>query len=187
MVWHARQRLELGYYIFLLTLAIFFVAGMLAYAIIRINSPHLSYGAISLPLGFWISTLFLVGGSITLHIAVHEIRFERQQRFRQFLLASSFLGGGFAIIQTSLLWTLLADHYESLQVNIQMYGIVFTLVLLHALHFIAGLAVLFWVTFQGFRLRYDHEDFTSVRFCAIYWHFLDGVWLIMLAVLYLVG
>ncbi|MEM7811572.1 MAG: hypothetical protein AAF532_08865 [Planctomycetota bacterium] len=52
-----------------------------------------------------------------------------------------------------------------------------SLVGLHVLHFAGGLAFAGWVTWRAFRGEFDHEYFTPVRFNAIYWRFMDGVWL----------
>ena len=61
-----------------------------------------------------------------------------------------------------------------------MFGGMFLLVLLHYLHFSAGLAALGNVCASAFRGRYDHEYHQGVKLCAVYWHFLDAVWAGML-------
>jgi heme/copper-type cytochrome/quinol oxidase subunit 3 len=60
---------------------------------------------------------------------------------------------------------------------LRLEGILFVLILLHALHFVAGMIALTIVTVRGLKGRYDHEYHGGVRMCAFYWRFLDVVWL----------
>ena len=62
-----------------------------------------------------------------------------------------------------------------------LYGFTLFLVIVHALHVIGGVAGLVFLLFGISRGAYDHERHFPVRFCALYWHFLDIVWIIMLA------
>ena len=62
-----------------------------------------------------------------------------------------------------------------------LYGLTFCLVIVHALHVIGGVAGLTFLLFGLARQAYDHERYFPVKFCAMYWHFLDAVWLTMLA------
>ncbi|MCZ6542722.1 MAG: cytochrome c oxidase subunit 3, partial [Planctomycetota bacterium] len=55
----------------------------------------------------------------------------------------------------------------------------------HALHVIGGLIPLAAVTIRSFRNRYSSTDHAAVRYCAMYWHFLDGVWIVLFATLML--
>ena len=56
-------------------------------------------------------------------------------------------------------------------------GLVFVMVLLHVLHFAGGMIALAIVTWRGLRGRYDHEYHGGLQLCAIYWRFLDVVWI----------
>jgi len=56
----------------------------------------------------------------------------------------------------------------------------------HALHVIGGLVLLAVVTYKAFRGDYTSVYHPGVRYSAMYWHFLDAVWLIMFTLLFLV-
>ena len=58
----------------------------------------------------------------------------------------------------------------------------FALSLIHALHVLGGMIFLGFVMYQARRQKYDHERHFAVDNCANYWHFLDVVWVCMLAV-----
>lgn len=61
----------------------------------------------------------------------------------------------------------------------RLEGLLSVMILLHGLHFTGGLVALATVTRRGLAGRYDHEYHAGVRLCALYWRFLDVVWLIM--------
>ena len=58
---------------------------------------------------------------------------------------------------------------------------VVVLAFLHALHVAGGIIALGVVAVRASHGRYDHERHFAVDFTANYWHFLDIVWLVMLA------
>jgi cytochrome c oxidase subunit 3 len=61
--------------------------------------------------------------------------------------------------------------------SVRLEGLVFMLILLHAVHFVAGMMALTIVTWRGLAGRYDHEYHGGVKLCALYWRFLDVVWI----------
>ncbi len=64
-----------------------------------------------------------------------------------------------------------------------LYGLIFFMIMLHALHVVGGFVALVRVVDGAARRRYHHEQFHPVRQLAMYWHFLDGVWVIMFSML----
>ncbi|MEX0652881.1 MAG: cytochrome c oxidase subunit 3 [Phycisphaeraceae bacterium] len=67
-----------------------------------------------------------------------------------------------------------------------LFGLVMFLILVHALHVLGGLIPLAVVTVKAHAGRYDHEHHGPVKYLTMYWHFLDGVWIVMF-VLFLVA
>ena len=64
--------------------------------------------------------------------------------------------------------------------NSSLYGFTFYMLTgLHGVQVIGGLIPLAVVTFQAFRGRYTATDHRGVTYGAMYWHFLDGMWLVM--------
>ncbi|MFH0982206.1 MAG: cytochrome c oxidase subunit 3 [Planctomycetota bacterium] len=57
---------------------------------------------------------------------------------------------------------------------------------LHGAHVIGGLVPLTVVTTKAFRGRYTRDYYPGVKYVAMYWHFLDVVWLVMFVVIFLV-
>ena len=70
---------------------------------------------------------------------------------------------------------------------VSMYGLVFFLILVHALHVVGGIVALAIVTLRTRRQMYDHESYMGVQFAARYWHFLDIVWIAMFTMFLVMG
>jgi len=181
-----------GMYLFLAALTMLFGASMLLYVLMRFgmfppDSNPQPVGAPPWPL--WVSTLVILASSYTVHRALDNLRHERQQPFRNALVHTLLLAVMFLLVQAPSLGLLLTEHFDQLgqrastngQTGIQLYGLVFFLILVHALHLVGGLVPLGVVTYKAHQGRYDHEHFGPVKYLAMYWHFLDGVWVIMFA------
>lgn len=169
-----------GMWLFLAALGMLFASSMLAYLVIRLRGPA---SDVHLPKLLWLSTAVILLSSLTIHLALGAVGRERQRQFRAFLLATLALAVFFVIVQVPAMAALLKSHAAFRAQNLHVYGLVFFLVLLHALHVIGGIAGLARVAILAHLGRYDHESHASVRHIAMYWHFLDIVWLVMFGVL----
>lgn len=176
------QRSEQGAWLFLISLAVFFVSCILLYAIyvvIRV-SPAGEIPNFWLPQSFIYSTLILIGISYCLHHAVVAVRTEKRVDLARYVVIASLLAVTFFAIQgTGMAW-MIQELEASPSQDRSLYGFTFVLVLLHALHVIGGAVGLTLVIFGIRREAYDHERYWPIRFCALYWHFLDIVWVLML-------
>lgn len=180
--------LELATYVFILSLAVFFTSSLIAFLVIRLTGNRLAASVpIQLPWSIWISTAALLLTSFSLSRSLAMVRRERQLPMRRWLVASSVLGLVFLVVQGFSLSEILNQHFVALESRMSLYGIVFFLIALHALHVLGGMLCLAVVTLRGFQYRYDHECYRGLKVCAIYWHFLDIVWVFMLAALYFAG
>ncbi len=182
-------RAKLVFFFLLLSLAIFFAAGMLSYCIIRANAfrrpDQIPYVTLQLPTSFWLGTLILLAVSISMHIAVSAVHRNRIRPFLNALSAAAIGALAFTVVQAFGLRQLLDVHFSTSTGATKSYGMCFTMAFLHALHVFGGLIFLGFVFFQATRQRYDHERHWAVDNCASYWHFLDAVWVIMLVTFFI--
>ncbi len=189
----ARQdiyRAKLIFYLFMVSLGVFFAASLTSYIIIRFQSFQpitRDYLSLEVPLTFWLSTLALIFVSGFLQRAVWCIRREQQIWFRRWLVGAWIAALAFLAVQWSGMNNLWGIHFTAVDGSTKIYGICFTLAFVHALHVLGGMVFLAWVIYQGYRNRYDHERNFAVEHCAAYWHFLDVVWVCMLLTFYFTG
>ena len=186
---------KLVFYLFLASLGMFFMGSLITYLIIRQQAFHpipdavpgsfltigpKIYQPLHLPFSFWISTGLLVSVSVFLQRAVWLVHRERQSDFRLTLLLASLTAMAFVLIQGLGLKDLLLQHFSQIDGSMKVYGMTFALSFIHVLHVLGGMFFLGFVLVQAYRSRYDHERHWAVDHCASYWHFLDGVWAVML-------
>jgi len=178
------RRAEQGAYLLLISLGVFFFASLLLYAIyvtLRVGPGAGEIIPFYLPPSFVLTTVALVAVSVLMHLAVAAVREERQTDFLRYIAIAFALSLLFFAIQgIGMLWMIqqLLKPSETMK---NLYGFTLFLVLVHALHVVGGIAGMTFLVFGIFRKHYDHERHFPVRFCAMYWHFLDAVWILMLA------
>ncbi|MEM9881481.1 MAG: cytochrome c oxidase subunit 3 [Planctomycetota bacterium] len=198
-----RKTGDLGMALFLASLAALFLSSMLGYVLVRVSKTRVvmdpdnpsieafpatapPLGTIGMPVSLWVSTIIILASSVTIHLAVKYVQRERQFKFRLALGTTLGLSLLFLIVQTPSMWQLLSAH-DSANVDNTMFGVIFFLVLIHALHVIGGIAPLAVVTYRAGQHRYDHEHYAPVRHVAHYWHFLDVIWIFMFGVFLITG
>ncbi|MGC4030861.1 MAG: cytochrome c oxidase subunit 3 [Tepidisphaeraceae bacterium] len=152
----------------------------------------------------------MLAASYTMERALRAIRREKQALFRIYLSATVAFAGIFVAIQTPAMVQLFHEHevakaqYEEQKANLApaksdssingdemmpgrrsmpFYGLIMVLILIHALHVIGGMVSLGIIAWNGYHDRYDHENYAGVSHCVMYWHFLDGVWIVMFVVI----
>ena len=101
-------------------------------------------------------------------------------------LAATFgLGVIFVLLQTAN-WYGLALREVTARTNLYAFTF-FMLTGLHAAHVVGGLIPLGVVLAKSVRGRYGSGYHPGVRYMAMYWHFLDVVWIVLFAVLVIFG
>jgi len=178
----------IGMYLFLAALFMLFASGMLGYGMIRVAAMNkVALHSLHMPGGLWFSTALVVAASVTAQLALREVKREHQESFRRWLAATLWLAVGFVIVQIPSLVVLLREQAVMKQQKLALFGLIFFLVLLHAMHVVGGIAALGRTVRQAGRNVYDHEHYQPVHHVALYWHFLDCVWLVMFFSFLLVG
>ncbi len=182
---------RLVFALFIASLGMFFAACIAFYVILISGlkaSPYEStvavvYRPLDVPLSFWVSTAMLVATSMWLHFAARSIARERHELFLLYLQAGFVSALGFLVVQGLGMNKLLQVHYEFIEHSglTRLYGVCFAFSFIHALHVLGGVVFIGFILLQGYRGRYDHERHWAVDHCAWYWHFLDVVWVAMLA------
>ena len=178
----------IGMWLFLAALTMLFLAAMLGYVLIRLNSTNRpTADAIHIPWSFALSTLAIIASSFTLEKAVRYAKANRIKATQTCLQITLVLTLLFIGIQTPGMLGLLSTHQLSPEQGNTLYGLVFVLILLHALHVLGGLVALIITIVRTDEAGSSTGDVTPLRSLAIYFHFLDGVWIIMLLIFVIMG
>src|SRR5207248_1838102 len=69
-----------------------------------------------------------------------------------------------------------------------VYGsVLYAMTGLHALHVLSGILFILVIWWKGLKGQYSSQNYWGVEACAIYWHFVDVVWVFFYPALYLMG
>jgi cytochrome c oxidase subunit 3 len=138
---------------------------------------------LSLPLAA-ATTSCLVASSFTIHLATHALGHGRRRLFELWWAATILLGSVF-LSGTALEWHTLITR-DGLTISRNLLGSTFyMLVGFHALHVTGGILSMAIVLGLSLARRLSDVDTTGPRMVAWYWHFVDVVWLVVFAVVYL--
>jgi heme/copper-type cytochrome/quinol oxidase subunit 3 len=176
---------RLGMLLFLASLTMFFGASIVAYLAIRLDSPLAPPpGHLVLPSGLWVSTFLLLLTGWSIHVADRRARHRAGDSLRRWLGLSLGCGVAFVAVQVPCLLELLRVHRVALaHQGGAIYGLTFSLVVMHALHVLGGIAPLAALTFGAWGRGAAVVSRRRMRGCALYWHFLEVVWIALFGVL----
>lgn len=175
------QRYRQGGWLFLGTLLIFFLSSLLLYGIYAITRRGDAQSLVPLPMSFLTSTVCLLAISALVHWATRAVRRSKLMLTSTLLGISALAALVFMAIQYMSMLGMLQGPAMGGGTGKGVVGMVVVLAFLHALHVAGGVIALGIVSVRSMQGRYDHERHWPVDFAAQYWHFLDLVWLCMLA------
>lgn len=138
--------------------------------------------ALSLPLAIG-TTLCLLASSVTVHLADRALRLGRSG-FVGLWAATIALGIAF-LLGTAHEWNDLINVHH-LTISRNLFGTTFyTLVGFHALHVTIGVIIMLLVLVLALRGALKAKSHATVELVSWYWHFVDGVWIVVFSVVYL--
>jgi cytochrome c oxidase subunit III len=187
-----------GMWVFLVTEIMFFGAVFTAYVAYRTAFPEVFAHAshhLDVTLGAF-NTVVLIASSLTMAMAVHSARIDRQRSLALFLIATMVLGSVFLGVKA---YEYTHKWHEGLfpgnffyagpdAANQRLFfSLYFTLTGLHAAHMIIGLGILAVILANSMRHHYGPRWHTPVEIMGLYWHFVDLVWIFLFPLLYLIG
>lgn len=140
-----------------------------------------------IPPVFTISTVMIVLGSITFHLAKKSIQKDNRKRTTFFLLTTLILGIGFVICQFEGFDYLFKKNLFPVggvgSINV---AFLYVLVYLHMAHLFGGIISLLIVIYNHFKQKYNSTQTTGIELGAMFWHFLDFLWVYLFLFLYFV-
>lgn len=136
-----------------------------------------------------IVTSVLLASSFSMNLAETAIEHNDRKTFSRGLILTFIFGLIFLLGVVIFEWGLIPALYEGhLTPSSGVYGaVVFAMTGMHALHVLTGLIFIAVVWNLGRKGHYSPERHWGVESCAIYWHYVDLVWIFFYPALYLIG
>jgi cytochrome c oxidase subunit III len=132
------------------------------------------------------ASICLLSSSLTIHAAVAALRKVDLGAFRLWWFVTLALGSIF-LIATAREWHHLI-YDKGLTISANLFGTTYySLVGLHAFHVTVGLIGLLTVLLLSLFGKVHQEHSRNVDTFAMYWHFVDVVWIVVFTVVYVIG
>jgi cytochrome c oxidase subunit III len=140
--------------------------------------------AVHLPAVIWFNTVILLASSATLEAARKRLAAADLKGFRRLWQMTTALGIFFLLGQLAA-WRQLVTQGIYVSVNpASSFFYIFTGA--HGIHVVGGVAGLLYVLFRAFEKASLSRELAA-EIVSYYWHFMDGLWLFLLALLSLGG
>ena len=180
----AAARIGMG--VFLIVVSILFVAAMLGYAVVRLDpsrvEPLRDPETPGLPHSLLLSTGIILASSVMLHRGLLRARRGESHACARALVAAYWMGVLFVLLQGVAWWVLVR---ERVLITDNLYAWTFyVLTALHAVHIIGGLIGLERTVAQARLGAYTPSRHNGIVLCAMYWHTLAAIWLVLYATLW---
>jgi cytochrome c oxidase subunit 3 len=138
-----------------------------------------------LPTAFFYSTVVIIGCSVTFHLAKKAIQKDNQKATTSFLLATLALGILFVVLQFVGFGQIVANGYyftgaESSITTTFLYIVT----VVHLAHLAGGLIALLIIIYNQFKHKYNSTQTLGIELGAMYWHFLDLLWVYLFLFLF---
>jgi cytochrome c oxidase subunit III len=132
------------------------------------------------------NTICLLSSSVTIWLSERAIDRGNIRTFGLWWAVTITLGTIF-LVGTGIEWYKLIYH-DGLTISTNLFGTTFySLVGLHATHVVIGLTMLSLVLLFTLTGHVRHEHSERIQVLALYWHFVDAVWVVVFTVVYIVG
>jgi len=163
----------------MVAILIFFMALASAYIVRRGASSD--WVGIHIPPILWLNTFVLLLSSGTLELARRKLAHGNPEGFRKLWMVTTILGVCFLAGQYAA-WRLLQTQGVFMATNpASSFFYIFTGA--HAVHLFGGVAVLLFVAVRKFE-RSRLPRAVAAEVASYYWHFMDALWVFLLALIY---
>lgn len=158
-------------------------AGLTSAFIVKSNQTN--WVPVTVPKWFWVSTAVIIFSSITMQMGLRSFKQRAMNQYRLLIGVTLLLGVAFIVLQ----WLGFQDLWAQ-RITFKGAGagqFLYVIFGLHAIHVIGGiitLTVMFIKAFVGNTKLYSA---VPVEVAAIYWHFVDVLWIYLLLFFIIIG
>jgi len=155
-----------------------------AYVVSKAREDWVSF---DLPSAFYISTLFIIGSSLSFILAKRTLMAGDQGKTTSLLALTMLLGIGFIFYQFTGFGQLIdAGLYTTGKQSNVASSFLYVITGAHLLHIFAGMIVLATVLFRNVTGKYTPASHLGFSLGAIFWHFVDALWIYLFVFFYFI-
>jgi cytochrome c oxidase subunit 3 len=171
-------------WISMISMVMFFAGLTSAYVISMKRDDWVSF---DLPDAFYVSTFLIVLSSITLFLSQRFLKQNKRELSLILVIVTLFLGIGFV-------WQQYVGFNQLKSIGLFFTGpestvstsFIIGITFMHVLHLFAGVIVLLVVIYNHFKYKYKSDDMLGFELGAIFWHFVDLLWIYLFFFFYFI-
>ena len=159
----------------MITMVMLFASLTSAYVVRQQKGDWLQF---ELPQLFYISTAIIILSSITMNWVLSAAKKNDLKNIKLAAFLTFILGLSFIVCQFKA-WGVLYDQkivFAGKYSN-AAGSFLYALTGLHMAHLVGGIIAVLVVWIKSLMNRYNSENLLGIRLCAIFWHFLDALWI----------
>jgi cytochrome c oxidase subunit III len=183
---------KIATWLFLGSEVMFFTGLIGAYIVLRFGQPPGNWPdpseTLNVPLTA-ANTFLLICSSVTLVWGLQAIQAGDKRKGFWGLFLTMVFGAIFVSVQGVEYYELFTGghgHRAELRPYTNLFGSCFyTMTGFHGFHVLCGVIAMAVLTVKGFLGHFDEKHYAAVELTGLYWHFVDLVWIILFAIVYL--
>ncbi|SEC55434.1 cytochrome c oxidase subunit 3 [Tenacibaculum sp. MAR_2009_124] len=164
---------------------VMFFAGLTSAYVVSMNRED--WVTFDLPQAFYISTVLIVLSSLTLFLSQKALKKDQLSNSLILLLVTFILGLGFV-------WYQYVGFNQLKEIGLYFTGpestvstsFIIGITFMHVLHLIAGVVVLLVVIYNHYKKKYSSANMLGFELGAIFWHFVDVLWIYLFFFFYFI-
>ena len=168
----------------MISMVMFFAGLTSAYVISMKRDDWVSF---ELPQALYVSTILIILSSVTLILAQRFLKKDNRQLSLLFTIVTLILGLGF-------IWQQYVGFNQLKSIGLFFTGpnstvstsFIIGITFMHVLHLLAGVVVLFVVIYNHFKYKYKSDNMLGFELGAIFWHFVDILWIYLFFFFYFI-
>jgi len=168
----------------MISMTMFFAGLTSAYVISMKRDDWVSF---DLPQAFYISTFLIIASSISLFLSQKFLKQDKRQASLLMVVVTFLLGIGFV-------WQQYLGFNQLKSVGLFFTGpdstvstsFIIGITFMHVLHVLAGVIVLLVVIYNHFKYKYKSDNMLGFELGAIFWHFVDILWIYLFFFFYFI-
>lgn len=138
-----------------------------------------------MPSAFFYSTIVIIGCSITFHLAKRAIKRDDRLTTTAFLLGTLALGILFVILQLIGFGQVIdMGYYFTGSASNITTTFLYVVTVTHLAHLFGGMISLLVIIYNHFKQKYNSGQTLGIELGAMFWHFLDILWVYLFLFLY---
>jgi cytochrome c oxidase subunit III len=172
---------QLGMLVLFASITVLFIATIVGFWVTRLTAENYrAPGLPDMPSGLLLSTGLIALTSLAIWQAQRAVKQNLLESLKRWLWVAGALASSFLLTQTAN-WFAMRPPSDGNSLYIATF---FMLTGVHALHVLGGFVPLGFVIHHATRRQYTSSSHEGLSLCAQYWHYLGGVWLVLVTMLY---